>query len=241
MEKIITYENLRQFAYSNDKSIVGDIKGIVLSFVGLGGTKMYGAEDPGDAAECAARGIVYIIPYYNPWSWMNRQTVAFVDEIVDVIREHYGLDESVKVVSSGGSMGGQCALVYCAYARITPCACVVSCPVCDLAYHFTERNDLPRTLYSALGTYEGTMEEALKSASPVHLVDRMPQIPYTIFHCEADRSVNLEKHSEVFVRAMQPTHDITLHRVPLRGHCDLSATARVAYINTIIASIEGKS
>ena len=238
MEKIITYENLRQFAYSNDKSIKGDIKGIVLSFVGLGGTKMYGAEDPGDAAECAAEGIVYMIPYYNPWSWMNQQTVAFVDELVEVICEQYRLDrDTLKVVSTGGSMGGQCALVYCAYAKITPCACVTSCPVCDLVYHFTERNDLPRTLYSALGSYDGTMEDALKSASPVHLVDRMPDIPYTIFHCEADRSVNLERHSEVFVEAMKASHDVTLHRVPLRGHCDLSATARVEYINTVKNSV----
>ena len=237
MEKIITYENLSQFAYSNDKLIEGEIRGIVLSFYGLGGTAMHSVP-PGDAAECAASGIVYLIPYCNPWCWMNRQSVDYVDEVVAVICHRYSLDPStVKIVSTGGSMGGLSALVYCAYAKITPCACVASCPVCDLVYHFTERNDLPRTLYSAFGSYEGTMEDALKSASPLHLVDKMPKIPYTIFHCEADRSVNLEKHSETFVSAMAPTHQIVLKRVPHRGHCDLSATARVEYIQTVFRSI----
>ena len=118
MEKIITYENLSQFAYSNDKLIEGEIRGIVLSFYGLGGTAMHSVP-PGDAAECAAKGIVYLIPYCNPWCWMNRQSVDYVDEVVAVICHRYSLDPStVKIVSTGGSMGGLSALVYCAYAKI---------------------------------------------------------------------------------------------------------------------------
>jgi len=236
MEKIINYENLRSFAYSNDKIIVGDIKGIVLNFYGLGNTKVYG-DDPGEAFEYAEKGLVYLIPYYNPWCWMNKQTVEYVDEIVEVICEKYNLDESVKVISTGGSMGGLSALVYCAYAKITPCACVTNCPVCDLVYHYTERPDLPRTLYSAFGEYEGTMEDALKSCSPFHLVDKLPNIPYTIFHCEKDHAVNLEHHSKKFVDAMQLTHEIELKTVPFRGHCDLSAEARVEYTNAIMNRI----
>ena len=41
MDKIITYENLRSFAYSNDKLIKGDIKAICLDFFGLGCQAMY--------------------------------------------------------------------------------------------------------------------------------------------------------------------------------------------------------
>ena len=135
-------------------------------------------------------------------------------------------------------MGGLSALVYCAYAKITPCSCVTNCPVCDLVYHYTERPDLPRTLYSAFGEYEGTMEDALKSCSPFHLTDKMPRIPYTIFHCEEDKSVNLEKHSIRFVEEMKKAqHSIALNKVPFRRHCDLSAEARVEYMNTIINSI----
>ncbi len=237
MEKIITYETLRYFAYSNDQLIKGDIKGIVLDFYGLGGVTIQ-KSDPGDAVEYAAKGIVYIIPYYNPWCWMNRQTVRYVDEIVAVICEKYRLDASVKIVSTGGSMGGLSALVYCAYAKITPCACVTNCPVCDLVYHYTERPDLPRTLYSAFGDYEGTMEDALKSCSPLHLAEKLPHIPYTVFHCEADKSVNLEKHSLRFVEAMEAAQQrIVLRKIPFRGHCDLSAEGRVAYMQAILSSI----
>lgn len=235
MEKIITYEKLRYFAYSNDRSIKGEVKGIVLNFFGLGGMAMYHG-DPGEALEYAEQGIIYVVPYYNPWSWMNRQAVAYTDEIVAVLCDRYKLGPDVKVVSTGGSMGGLSALVYCAYAKITPCACVANCPVCDLPYHFTERDDLPRTLYSAFGEYEGDLQAAMRSCSPLHLVDKMPHIPYTIFHCANDRSVNLQQHSARFVEAMQPTHEISLRVVPLRDHCDLPAAVKVEHDRAIMAA-----
>ena len=135
-------------------------------------------------------------------------------------------------------MGGLSALVYCAYAKITPCACITNCPVCDLVYHYTERPDLPRTLYSAFFDYEGNMEDALKSCSPFHLAEKLPKIPYTVFHCEEDKAVNLEKHSMRFVEEMQKAeHSIVLNKIPFRGHCDLSAEARVEYKNAIIKSL----
>ena len=237
MEKIITYENLRSFAYSNDHLIKGDIKGIVLSFYGLGGMTIH-SSDPGDALELAKKGIIYAIPYYNPWSWMNKQAVAYTDEIIEVLRDKYGLNDAVRVVSTGGSMGGLSALVYCAYAKITPCACVANCPVCDLPYHFTERPDLPRTLYSAFGEYECDLQTALRSCSPLHLVEKMPDIDYTVFHCTGDKAVSLEKHSARFVEAMKINHNIQLHIVPLRGHCDLSAEAKLVYEKTILKCFE---
>ena len=237
MEKIINYENLRNFAYSNDRLVKGEIRGVVLNFSGLGNMTIYNTE-PGDAFEYAERGIIYVIPYCNPWCWMNRHAVDYVDEIIAVLCEKYQLDKTtVKVVSTGNSMGGLSALVYCAYAKITPCASVTNCPVCDLVYHYTERPDLPRTLYSAFATYEGSMEAALKSCSPLHLVDKMPDIPYTIFHCEEDQAVNLERHSQKFVDAMTKAHKIELKKIPFRSHCDLSAEAKVEYQRRIIAAI----
>lgn len=225
----MTYDSLRNFAYSNDRLIKGEIKGIVLSFQGYGELRMRDT-DPGDALELAEKGMVYVIPYLNPWCWMNRQSVNYVDEIVEILCNHYQLNrDTVRVVSTGLSMGGLCAIVYCAYAKITPCACVTNCPVCDLVYHFTERSDLPRSLYSAFGEYEGTMEEALKSSSPLHLIDRLPDIPYTVFHCEGDKLVNFEMHSKRFFEKMEKDHQIVLNIVPLRAHCDLSAEMQVEY------------
>jgi len=106
MEKIITYENLRSFAYSNDKLVKGEIKGIVLNFYGLGGMNMHNS-DPGYAIDLAENGIVYVVPYYNPWSWMNRSAVEYTDEIVSVLCKKYELGSDVRIVSSGGSMGNR--------------------------------------------------------------------------------------------------------------------------------------
>ena len=233
MEKIITYETLSNYAYSNDRICKHPIKGIVISFFGLGKSEMY-SDDTDEGKYYAERGIIYIIPYNNPWAWMNKQAVAYTDELVDVIINIYQLPNTIPVVSSGGSMGGQSALVYMVYSKRTPVACVVNCPVCDLPFHFTERKDLPRTLYSAFFNESGTMEEALKSASPLHLVDRMPDSEYYIFHCEKDLAVNKEKHSDVFVEAMIKKHRVTYHAIPERGHCDLTEDMWELYKESII-------
>lgn len=220
MKKIITYEMLRNFTYSNDSLIKGDIKGIILNFMGLNGRDMFDELPRGNAL--AEKGIVYLIPYLNPWNWMNAQAVDYTDELIDALFEHYSLPENTHVVSTGGSMGGLCSLVYTKYAARTPVACVANCPVCDLLFHYTERPDLPRTLYSAYGMYDfEALEKAMATASPLHLADGMPKVKYTIFHCDADKSVNIHSHSEKFVAEMKKEHDIEYIVVPGRGHCDL--------------------
>jgi Prolyl oligopeptidase family. len=221
MEKLIHYDNLRSFAYSNDKLCDGQIKGIVLEFSGLGGQEML-LKDSDKAKDFAKRGIIFAVPYCNPWCWMNKQAVNYVDEIIDVLINHYNLSKNINIASTGGSMGGLSALVYTRYAKITPVVCVANCPVCDLPYHFTERPDLPRTLYDAFFHYDCSMEDALMSNSPLHLVDSMPDILYHIFHCDADTAVNKELHSDKFVEQMKKCHKINYHVVPDRGHCNLT-------------------
>ena len=239
MKKVMTYETLRRFAYSNDHLIEGEIRGIIVEFYGLGNGNMQNS-DSGEALEYAAQNLLYVVPYNNPWCWMNDQAVHYTDEILDVLREHYGLSDQIGVVSTGGSMGGLSALVYTANSRTTPIACVANCPVCDLPYHFTEREDLPRTLYSAYGNEEGeSLEDVLRLHSPVHMVDRMPRIPYTVLHCEKDTRVNLERHSELFVKLMEEAkQDITFIRVPLRPHCRLAPTAQLQYQQAILKAFD---
>lgn len=239
MEKIIHYENLRSFAYTNDKLCKKPIKGIVLEFFGLGTMKMFD-EDTEMGKFYADLGILFVVPYNNPWAWMNPQAVGYTDEIIDVLLHTYHLTD-IPIVSTGGSMGGQSALVYTLYAKHTPVACAANCPVCDLPFHFTERPDLPRTLYSAFYHENSTLDEALKKASPLHLVEKMPRVNYHIFHCDKDEAVNIKRHSEKFVSEMKKYgHDIHLDVVPERGHCDLSEEAREKYTEYILGSIESK-
>lgn len=237
MEKIITIDNLHNFAYCNHKACKKPIKGIVLSFFGLGGCTMFN-EETEDGLKYAEKGIVLLVPYQNPWAWMNKQTVDYTDELVDVLFSTYNLSAETPIVSTGGSMGGLSALVYTVYAKRTPTACVANCPVCDLPYHYTERPDLPRTLYSAFGTYPGTMEGALRSASPLHLTDKMPlSTSYFVFHCEEDKAVNKQKHSDRFVKLMEANHSIKYYAVPERGHCDLTDEMRALYTECVVKSI----
>ncbi len=222
MKKLITYDNLRSYAYSNDRLIKGSIRGIVLDFFGLGDQKMF-SEDTDNGRFYAEHGMIFVVPYNNPWAWMNAQAISYTDEIVSVLLEHYGLPESTPVISTGGSMGGLSALVYTRYARITPVRCVANCPVCDLPYHFTERDDLPRTLYSAFWNEDGELNDILERFSPLHLAETMPRVSYKIFHCGSDNDVNINAHSEKFVSAMHGCgQDVEYRIVEGRDHCDLT-------------------
>ena len=226
---VIRYDNLRSFCYSNDRLIEGEIKGITIDFFGLGGSAMPGDDYP-DGLYYAGKGLIHIIPYTDPWNWMNPKAVTMTDEIIDVLFEQYALPADTPIVSTGGSMGGLCAIVYCRYAKRTPAACVANCPVCDLPYHFTERPDLPRTLYAAYYTPGGDLLASLKGSSPLHIAADLPDIPYTVFHCTADEAVNIDAHSEKFVAAMRAAgKKIGFHKVPDRGHCALTPEAWELY------------
>ncbi len=229
VKKLITYDTIRSFCYTNDALIEGPVRGIVLDFFGLGNTNMF-FEDTDAGRTWAEKNILLVVPYNNPWAWMNPQAIETTDEILDVLFEKLALPEGTPIVSTGGSMGGMSAITYMAYAKRTPVACVANCPVCDLPYHFTERPDLPRTLYSAFYHEDGAIGDVLPRFSPLHLVGKLPRVPYFIFHCEEDKAVNIAKHSERFVAAMkQAGYDVTLTRVPERGHCNLTDEAWDAY------------
>jgi len=238
MEKIINYDNLRKFAYVNDSICKKPVKGIVISFFGLGGMAMYD-NDFTDGEFYAEEGILYVVPYNNPWAWMNKQAVAYTDEIIDVLIGKYNLSDNIPIVSTGGSMGGQSALVYTAYAKHQPVACVANCPVCDVVFHFTERKDLPRTLYSALFNEPGTLEDALKSISPLHIIDKMPKVKYHIFHCNKDLAVNIDAHSKKLISEFDKRqYEFTFDVVEGRGHCDLTLEMKRKFAEYAINAIE---
>ena len=232
MKNVINYENIRYYCYTNADLIKGEVKGIVLTFHGLGFDGMFDTHPDEDYAD-GRHGIIEIVPYYNPWCWMNKQTVDYVDELIDVIKDHFGLDDNVKITASGGSMGGLCALLFTYYSKHKPQRCVANCPVCDTVYHYTERPDLPRTLYSAYGNLDMSLEDALAMHSPYHLAEKMPDVEYVVFHCTADDAVNYEKHGVKFVNKMKECgKKIEFITVPDRGHCDLG-DFRNDYFNQI--------
>jgi len=143
------------------------------------------------------------------------------------------------LISTGGSMGGHSALLYTLYARHSVAACVASYPVCDFAYHFTERPDLPRTIYHAFRGYPQPLHQLFTEHSALIQVPNMPNIPYMIIHGDADKLVDKKQHSDRLVAAMRARGlNVTYLEVPGMGHEDPPADIlqkKVEFVRSIMA------
>ena len=235
MQSPINKDNIELFAHTNEELLKGaKPKSLVVEFHGLGGGLDMLTDQWPLARILAEQEALYILPYYGPWCWMNDSSVKYVDEVIDAVIEHFGLDGDIPIVSSGYSMGGQGALVYARYAKRTPVAVAALSPVCDLLYHFTERPDVARTVYSSYAHFDMPYEEAIKLRSPVHLVDSMPDIKYAVFHADKDGAVHKDKHSDVFVGKMKALgRDVDYYEFKGLGHCELTDEGREIYHNFV--------
>jgi alpha-beta hydrolase superfamily lysophospholipase len=198
---MITHALLDKFAWLNTEYVKPPISGIVLCFPGLGSCGMKAAPDVNDL-EWGHAGALTVLPYQDPWGWMNPSVLHFVDDLVDAIRDWHHLGEEVPLLSTGGSMGGHAALFYTMKSRHRVAACMALWPVCDLPFHYTEREDLPRTMHHAFGNYEDITVQ-LRENSPLHQVEAMPDIPYLLVHGEKDQAVKKTAHSDPMVAAMR--------------------------------------
>jgi len=210
---------LKQCCWTNEEKLQGPVRGVILSFHGLNGgyraPDLYSMQE----LEWAEAGALVVHPYYGPWSWMNRSARAFVDELVETLYREYGFDDSMPLISSGGSMGGCSALLYCRYGAKKPVAAFALYPVCDTAYHYIERPDLPTSMNYAFYDYQCPLEECLSEQSPLAQVAAMPDIPYLIIHGDSDKSVNKAHHSDRFVAAMRALgRKVEYLEIPGMGH-----------------------
>ena len=217
---IISQQNVSSYAFSNIEAVQLPISSIVISLHGWYETNMRTSLTDFEI-ELAENHILSIYPYYSEWSWMNFPTIHLIDEITDFFFEQYKLAPDTPVAVLGKSMGGLSALIYTLYSKRTPIACAANCPICDLPFHVTEREDLPRTMYSAFGHYNIPLEIAMELHSPMHQIERMPHIPYYIVHGGADKTVLKEFHSDPYVKRMkQFNHVIEYHEIEGMKHCD---------------------
>ncbi|MBE7023183.1 MAG: hypothetical protein E7412_01820 [Ruminococcaceae bacterium] len=237
MDKIISYENLKRFAYTNEKICKKPIKGVVISFFGCGATFASVNDESSMGKRLAEMGILYITPHNNPWSFMNKQAFNCTEEIMDVLFEHYNLGDDIPIVYSGGSMGGQSALMYSVLSKRKPVACVVNCPACDVVDKYKNDENFSRILYSAVYHEDGPIEEALEKISPNYNVDKLPKIKYYVFHCDKDDLLDIKTNSDVLVAKMKDDFDITYHIVHGTGHAVLTPEMQELYDKYIIDSI----
>ena len=214
----------------------------MLEFFGLGGTKMYDT-DPADAKEYAEQGIIFVVPYYNPWCWMNAQAVDYVDEIVGTLTDNYGLGKNAKVVSTGGSMGGIGALNFTKNSRHNVVGCMAACPCYDILgeYNsFAANPSFPRTYVSAVYTYDMPLADALKSITPCENIEAMPKVPYYIVCNENDECFD-DDGMKKFAKDMEDAgHTVTFKFLPDTKHGEFTDEERVSYQSFIIDTVLGK-
>jgi dipeptidyl aminopeptidase/acylaminoacyl peptidase len=209
---------IKQVAWVGSHYVRKPIRGVILTFHGLGSGALKEQPTTEELAWAEAGGLV-VFPYYGPWSWMNRAARRFTDELVDAVYKHYKLPERTPLISTGGSMGGHAALLYARYSKRPVKACLALYPVCDLKYHFTERPDLPRTILYAFRGYPEDRESLFAEHSPLAQVDSMPKIPYLIVHGDKDAAVSKSRHSDRMVAAMRRKKlKVDYVEVPGMGH-----------------------
>ena len=211
-------KKLQQVAWLGDQWISKPIRGVVLSFHGLNFTALKTQPLPEELGWAQAGGLV-VFPYYRPWNWMNRQAREMVDEVVDAVYAMYRLKSSVPLVCTGTSMGGGGALLYARYAKRPVAACLANVPMCDAAYHFGEREDLPRTFYAAFQGYKESLRSLLVEHSPLAQIPQMPRIKYQIVAGDQDKEVSKRFHADRMVAAMRKRKlDVTYIEVPGMEH-----------------------
>lgn len=206
--RFIHPDTITLYANTNEPFLTLPVRGIIVELPGLGGSSCLGGcidrgvYDADHAKAYGQKGIVMAYMFPGPWSWGNLAAVRMTDAVIAALMKKYDLAEDTPIVVSGGSMGGMGALNFAAYSRYTLSGVASACPGVDVLACLNCHPDFPRTYISAVAAYDMPLEEALKSISPVELVDRMPDIPYYICSDGADELFP-EAQCDAYVEALR--------------------------------------
>ncbi len=243
MKKYINKDTYQLYAKTNEALIDGKVKGIILEFPGLGGgsclggTLDMGTYDGDYAKMCASEGIILAYIFPGPWSWMNKGAVRITDAVVDAIREKHNLDKNKPIGLSGGSMGGLGALIYSVETKNKISAVCAACPCVDVLDRFMCKETFPRTFISAVADYDMSMENALKTISPMHRMDDFKNIPYFITN-SCDDEVFPEKLLDSFVEKMiDKGHNVEYRKMPGKKHGEFFPEIKDEFYEFAIHSI----
>ena len=215
----INKDNLSDYAFLNTDALKLPLKGICVCFHGYTDDTMF-SESNAIAARLGQKGIAWVFPYYSVWGWLGKNALAFCEQVIDAVYDKLGADESIPLISSGGSMGGLTALMYCVLGKREAVRCAAECPVTDMHKIFEDNYTVRRAILSAHIEKEGKLEDILKEHSPVYRAADMPKIPYFLLFGGNDTLIT-EKHYPPLYEAMQEQgHNVKVHIEEGMGHCE---------------------
>jgi pimeloyl-ACP methyl ester carboxylesterase len=215
----IDKNTVQNYSYNNKNLISGAVKAVAVDFQGLSYQDLKVEANPMDT-ELARRGVLVIQPWLGPWNWSNFETIHTTDKIIAATLDKYNISSSIPLVIYGRSMGGVSAYNYIIYGKYRASGVAGNCPVTDLRYHSTERPDTARGIYRAFAHYPSGVSLAVEIHSPIHQINRMPNIPYFVVSSEADVQVNKGAHADKFVAALKSkNYTVTYVIVPGMTHC----------------------
>ncbi len=228
MDKKFLKERFNKLCLSNIDLIKGEIKGIALYFTGLGHATQP-ANDMVAAPVCAENGILYILPFYNPWCWMNKKTVEYVDTLVETAMELFGIPKDAPVGIYGGSMGGHNTFHYAIKSKHRIVAADVLCPCCNMEYEMAySTNTLFRSYFEAALEDTDDFEKYIHENSPVNMVEKLPKIPYRFVVGLKDLVLVPSQHSDLMIaRMLESGHEVERIDFPEVAHCNLPHRDRI--------------
>jgi len=221
-------EHFNRICLNNRELIKGSIKGIALYFTGLG-HQTNPCNDMVAAPVCAENGVLYILPFYNPWCWMNAKTVSYIDTVVDVAKELYGLDDNIPVGLYGGSMGGYNIFHYAIKSKHRIVAADLLCPCCNTEYELSfNPNTIFRSYIESAVTDTDDIAAYVSENSPVNMVDKLARIPYRFAVGLKDTALVPVQHSFLMVEKMRAAgYEVEQVDYPEVAHCNLPHKDRI--------------
>lgn len=229
MDKEFLTEHFDKLAHNNRALIKGEIRGILLYFRGCGYT-LNPTMDTCGYEMCAENGILFLFPQYNPWCWMNKRTVRFLDAMLDVAIKMYDLPKDIPVGIYGGSMGGYNTFHYAVKSKYRIVAACANCPCCNMEYEcFNGNNSILRTYYESALEDTDDFRTYVHENSPLNMVEKLPKIPYRVAVGLKDDILYPALHSLPMIeRMLAAGHDVTRIDFPEMKHCNYTNTDRIA-------------
>ena len=212
------------FCYTNIDLIRGDVRGMILCFTGLGHIATP-AFDMTNAPAAAERNLLYMTPRYNPWSWMNPETVSFVDSLVEAAMEKWNVPKDVPIGLYGRSMGGYSVFHYAVESKHNIVAGDLNCPACNLEYEiYCNRTPILTSFFQSAMAYCDDFDTYVREHSPLNMIGKLKKIPYRFAVGMQDMLLAPAQHSLKMIPLMRSEgYEVEKVEYPAAGHCTIGA------------------